>query len=193
MKGVNIFLADGFEEVEALATRDVLVRGGVDVKLVGINAAAFVVSSHKVKVGVDLTLEDIDTSMSAEASDVMIFPGGMPGSKNLGECRRLVEMMNEHYRQGGAVAAICAAPSFVLGQLDGMQSATFTCYDSCEDNLVEMGAKFVRRPAVTCGRIITGRGPGHSIDFGLAILRYLKGDAAADYVADGMILPISTE
>lgn len=203
MKDVNIFLADGFEEIEALAVRDVLVRGGVKVNLVSISDEYQVCSSHGVTVVADTMLEDClyygcgdlrvlspeEKKSPAGASDVMIFPGGMPGSRRLGECESLISAMNDHYREGGTVAAICAAPSFVLSQLEGIAGAEFTCYDGCEANLVEMGARFSPRPAVVCGRIITGRGPGHAIDFGLAILRALKGDGVADSVRDAMILP----
>lgn len=183
MKGVNIFLAEGFEDVEALATRDILVRGGVDVKLVAIGGEPFVVSAHGAAVGVDEMLCDIEDDGECSAADVMIFPGGLPGSKNLGECRELIGMMNRHYAAGGSVAAICAAPKFVLSQLDGIEKAQFTCYDGCEDTLVGKGASFLRKPSVTSGRIITGRGPGHAVDFGLAILSQIKGEKSAAKVA----------
>lgn len=188
MKGVNIFLANGFEDMEALGTRDVLVRGGVDVNLISITDEPFVVSSHGVTVGVDDMLCDIEPDGKCGPSDVMIFPGGMPGSKSLGECRRLIDLMNEHYAAGGSVAAICAAPKFVLGQLKGIENAEFTCFDGCEAPLIEMGAGFLRKPAVTCGRIITGRSAGYAIDFGLAILRHIKGEKAAADVAAALKL-----
>lgn len=186
-----MFLADGFEDIEALGTRDVLLRGGVEVTLVGINFEPFAISSHGLTVGVDDFLEDIldsDTCEGASEKDFMIFPGGMPGAKNLGECEALVTLMNKHYAQGGSVAAICAAPAQVLGHLDGIEKAEFTCYDGCESDLVARGAKFVRKPSVTCGRIITGRGPGHTMDFALAVLRAIKGPQAADAVASAMTL-----
>jgi len=188
MKGCYIFLADGFEEVEALATRDVLVRGGVDVKLVSVNDEPMVVSSHNVAVGVDMPLCELSDAGDTSSQDFMVFPGGMPGSKNLGNCDKLVAMMNDHYARGGSVAAICAAPAYVLGKLHGMEKATFTCYDGCEGPLLELGASFVRKSAVSCGRIVTGRGAGHSIDFGLEILKLIKGSEAAQKVSSGMIL-----
>lgn len=186
-----MFLADGFEDIEALGTRDILNRGGVDVITVSITDETEVTSAHGLTVLADTTLSEVlvDGNSAADSNDIMIFPGGMPGSKNLGECHELIAAMNGHYSQGGSVAAICAAPKFVLGQLDGIQDATFTCYDGCEDELVALGARFVKKPAVSCGRIITGRGPGHAIDFGIEILRMLRGEAAARSVASGAILP----
>ena len=120
----------------------------------------------------------------------MIFPGGMPGSKNLGECTKLIDAMNDHYQNGGSVAAICAAPKFVFGQLKGIEKAQFTCFDGCEEPLIAMRAQFLRKPAVTCGRIITGRGSGHSIDFGFAILKQIKGEESVAKVRGGMILQV---
>lgn len=192
MKGVYIFLAEGFEDIEALATRDVLLRGGVDVKTVGITDEPFVCSSRGLCVAVDMSLEELAATRpgcGTVKEDFLIFPGGLPGSRNLGECKDLIRIMNEHYLAGGSVAAICVAPSFVLGKLKGMENADFTCYDGCQDNLLDMGAHFHKRPYVKSGRIITGRGPGHSIDFALAVLKDVKGAAVADEVASGLTLP----
>ena len=97
MKGVNIFLADGFEDVEALATNDVLRRGGVRTRLISISGEPFVQSSHGVTVSAEEMLQDIDSDHDGTcAEDIMIFPGGMPGSTNLAQCGRLIEMMNAH-------------------------------------------------------------------------------------------------
>lgn len=183
MKGVCIFLADGFEDMEALGTRDVLKRGGVDVQLVGIGDEPFVVSSHGLMVGVDCMLEDVDDSYGAGPSDVMIFPGGMPGSKNLAACKPLVKMMKEHYEEGGTLAAICAAPGLVLGQLDDLSGCECTCFDGFEQYLKDKGASFVRRGAVTCGQVITGRSAGHAKEFGLEILKRIEGGDVAAKVA----------
>ena len=123
MKGVYIFLADGFEDIEALATRDVLKRGGVDVQTVSIGDDPFVVSSHGLMISADLFLEDLEDVPGASERDMMIFPGGMPGTKRLAECKTLIRMMNNHYADGGSVAAICAAPGLVLSQLKGMEDS----------------------------------------------------------------------
>jgi 4-methyl-5(b-hydroxyethyl)-thiazole monophosphate biosynthesis len=174
MKGINIFLADGFEDMEALSTCDVLRRAGLDVRLVSITDAPFVTSSHGVEIDADCILEELNlSSKGTESSDIMIFPGGMPGSKSLGGCKPLIKAMKEHYAAGGTVAAICAAPGLVFSQLGAMEGVEFTCFDGFEDPLVAQGAVFTPKPAVRCGRIITGRSAGHAVSFALEIVAAL--------------------
>ena len=191
MKGVYIFLAEGFEDIEALATCDVLRRGGVRVELVSATEEPFVVSSHRVAVGVEHTFDyfvlNVDKAGTDE-KDVMIFPGGMPGTRNLAGNDMLMEMMQEHYDAGGTVAAICAAPGLVLGQLDGIAGKRVTCFDGFEGILQEAGAKFEPRPAITDGRVITGRSAGHAIAFGLEILKKVKGEEKAAEVRHALML-----
>lgn len=189
MKGVNIFLADGFEDIEALATNDVLRRGGVKVNLVAISDDPFVVSSRGVTIGVEEFLPEMEISHAGtDHRDVMIFPGGMPGSKNLAACKPLIKAMKEHYAAGGTVAAICAAPGLVLGQLDDLSGVEFTCFDGFEDLLTAKGGKFVPKPAVTSGRIITGRSAAHSVSFGLEILSKISDEGNVAKVRHGMYL-----
>lgn len=188
MKGVYLFLADGFEDIEALGTRDILKRAGIDVQTVGITDDPFVVSSHGLMVGIDCHLDDLEETYGAGASDFMIFPGGMPGARNLGRCGKLISWMKEHYSEGGSLAAICAAPGLVLSQLDDLWGVDFTCYDGFEDPMVSKGAHFTPQPAVTCGSIITGRGPGHTKAFALEIVKKVKGEAVAAEVQYGMDL-----
>ena len=126
MKKAFIFLAEGFEDVEALATADVLRRGGVPTQQVSISDEPFVTSSHHVTVGADTTL---DAGIEIDDDDVIIFPGGMPGTRNLAACGPLMDFMKEHYAQGGPVAAICAAPGLVFGQIDNLKGVEFTCFD----------------------------------------------------------------
>lgn len=190
MKGVHIFLADGFEDVEALATNDVLRRGGVDTTLVSLTDDPIVESSHGVWVTAEAFLPELDTDHAGTtAEDVMIFPGGMPGSKNLAACSPLISLMREHYAAGGTVAAICAAPGLVLSQLEGVwNGAPFTCFDGFQDALIALGGVYTPAPAVRAGRIVTGRSAGHAVAFGLEILRGLQGDAVADKVRHAMYL-----
>ena len=177
MKGIKIFLADGFEDIEALAVCDVLRRGGLDPQLVSIEPGRLeITSSHGVKVCADTLLEDIDcTHGDTTEHDFMIFPGGMPGSKRLAACGELVSLMNAHYSAGGSVAAICAAPGLVLGQLDTDWSGKdFSCFEGFQDSLTVKGANYLTEPAVRCGRIITGRSAGHAPAFGLEILKAVR-------------------
>lgn len=191
MKGVNIFLADGFEDVEALATNDVLRRGGVATRLVALTDDPQVESSHGILVTADAFLPELDTRHEGTtADDVMIFPGGMPGSRHLAACTPLVRLMHEHYAAGGTVAAICAAPGLVLSQLgpDVLAGVDFTCFEGFQDALIAQGARYTPAPAVRSGRIVTGRSAGHAVAFGLEILRGLAGDAAADKVRHALYL-----
>lgn len=189
MKGINIFLADGFEDIEALATNDVLRRGGLKVNLVCIGDDPFVVSSHGVTFGAEAFLDDFDGNHSGtNHNDFMIFPGGMPGTKNLAACKPLIKAMKEHYAAGGSLAAICAAPGLVLSQLDLPEGFEFTCFDGFQQYLEARGASFVNAPAVRSGRIITGRSAGHAVAFGLEILRAVKGEEEAAKVRYSMLL-----
>ena len=187
MNKAYIFLADGFEDVEAIGTADALRRGGVDVEMVSISEDPFVTSSHGIGIGVDSTLE---MGIDIDKSDAMIFPGGMPGTKRLAACKPLVEAMKDHYEDGGLVAAICAAPGLVLGQLDSFEGVEFTCFDSFEEVPCSKGGKFVKKPAVTSGNLITGRSAGHAFAFGLEILKYMKGEEAAAKVEYSLMLTV---
>lgn len=191
MKGVYIFLANGFEEIEALATLDVLRRGGVDVKTVSVLYDKFVTSSHKTTVVADMTYGEFKAEVQLDGtdeSDVMIFPGGMPGTRNLAENGEIINFMRLHYAEGGAVAAICAAPGLVVSQLPSLQGKHFTCFDGFEDAPVARGGIYEQKPAVRDGNLITGRGAGCAVEFGLAILAHLKGEEAAAAVRHSLML-----
>ena len=191
MKGVYIFLANGFEEIEALATLDVLRRGGVDVKTVSVLYDKFVTGSHKTTVVADLTYGEFKAEVQLDGtdeSDVMIFPGGMPGTRNLAENGEIINFMRLLYAEGGAVAAICAAPGLVVSQLPSLQGKHFTCFDGFEDAPVARGGIYEQKPAVRDGNLITGRGAGCAVEFGLAILAHLKGEEAAAAVRHSLML-----
>ena len=191
MKGIYIFLADGFEISEALTTVDMLRRGGVNVKTVSIYDDRIVTSSNRIPVIADMAFGEFRASTSfgpCLKTDVMIFPGGMPGSSNLAAFGKLMDIMRQHYAEGGTLAAICAAPGVVLGQLPDLAGKKMTCYDGFEDSLTAKGAEYVKEGVVTDGNIITGRGPGWAVEFGLAILAHVKGDEVAAKVKAGLML-----
>ena len=196
MKGIHIFLSDGFEDMEALATRDILLRGGVPVVTVSISDDYLVESSHGLQVTADTSWRDLEVmEPGTDSSDMMIFPGGMPGSRNLAEHKELMEILEDHWSRGGTVAAICAAPGLVVSQLPGLSGRKFTCFDGFEDALIKAGAVYTPEstvtdttPAVPGGPLITGRGAGWAVEFGLAILSYLKGAEAAAKVKAGLML-----
>ena len=190
MKGVKIFLADGFEDMEAISTRDILVRGGVEVETVTLrDDDPFVTSSHGITVVADLDRNCFQEQGGASREDVMIFPGGMPGSRTLAEDKELMALMVQHYNAGGTVAAICAAPGLVASQLPGLAGKMFTCFEGFQESLEAQGAIYCPvKGCVVDGRLITGRGAGYAVEFGLAILEYLKGKAVADKVKAGVMV-----
>ena len=191
MKGTYIFLADGFEISEALTTVNMLRRGGVNVKTVSIYDDRIVTSSNRIPVIADMAFGEFRASTSfgpCLKTDVMIFPGGMPGSSNLAAFGKLMDIMQQHYAEGGTLAAICAAPSVVLGLLPGLEGKKMTCSDGFEDALTAKGVEYVKEGVVIDGNIITGRGPGWAVEFGLAILSHVKGQEIADKVKAGLML-----
>ena len=191
MKGTYVFLADGFEVSEALTTVNMLRRGGVNVKTVSIYDDRIVTSSNRIPVVADMAFGEFRASTTfgpCLPSDVMIFPGGMPGSANLAAFGKLMDILQDHYAQGGTVAAICAAPSVVLSLLPNIEGKKMTCYDGFEEVLIEKGVEYVKEGVVVDGNMITGRGPGWAVDFGLKILEHVKGQETANKVKAGLML-----
>ena len=165
---VYVFLADGFEEIEALAPVDILRRAAVDVKTVSINDTLNVTGSHGITVRADILLKDV-----CGDAQMLVLPGGMPGTLNLQKCALLCDMLK---KSEGFVAAICAAPS-VLGGLGILKGKKATCYPGFEDKLE--GAECVNEPVVVSGKTITSRGAGTAHLFGFTLLSLLKGDDEA--------------
>ena len=191
MKGTYVFLADGFEISEALTTVNMLRRGGINVKTVSIYDDRIVTSSNRIPVIADMAFGEFKASTTfgpCLPSDVMIFPGGMPGSANLAAFGKLMDIMQQHYAEGGTVAAICAAPSVVLTLLPDLNGKKMTRYDGFEEAITAKGAKYIKEGVVTDGNVITGRGPGWAVEFGLAILAHVKGQEIADKVKAGLML-----
>lgn len=190
-----IFLAEGFEITEAMAPADILVRGGVEHNIISIGKSITVTSAQNISVNADCTLEQFSLE-SIRKEDIMIFPGGMPGTSNLAACTPLMNTMLRHYKEGGTVAAICAAPGLVLSQLPLDETARtngnlhMTCYEGFEPALTAKGVTIIdqRQGVVADGNIITASGPGHAIAFGLKILEYIAGKETADTVAKGLML-----
>lgn len=182
MKKSYLFLAEGFEEMEALAVVDVLRRGDVEIATVAIGDNQKVVSSHGVMLVADLKWKEVKT----EDVECLIFPGGMPGALNLGNDKPLMELLQQHYDKGGWVAAICAAPAMVLGHLKAGRKLRLTTYPGFEKYLPE--AEVVADGVVVDGRVITGKGPGFAVKFGLTILEQIRSTEVARDVAAGMLL-----
>ena len=111
-----IFLAEGFEITEAMAPADILIRGGIELNIISIGSTHAVTSAQRISVNAESTLEEYPLD-DIRKEDIMIFPGGMPGTSNLAECAPLMNRMQRHFAEGGTVAAICAAPGLVLSML----------------------------------------------------------------------------
>lgn len=182
VKKSYLFLADGFEEIEALATVDMLRRAGMDVVTVSINPDNIVNGAHGVPVVADMLIADFD----ADDADWLILPGGLPGAVNLVECGRLVKILKTHKAKGGRFAAICASPAFVLGALGLLEGIKATCYPGCESKAP--GIEFTGNGVEVTPRVITGKGPGYTPAFSLAIIEATFGRDAAASVASEMLL-----
>ncbi|MDR3093441.1 MAG: DJ-1/PfpI family protein [Bacteroidales bacterium] len=182
MKKVFLFLAEGFEETEAVGTIDVLRRGGLSVTTVSINGTLTVTGSHGIPVTADAVFEKVDI----DRGDMLVLPGGQPGTSNLNAHKGLREQLKKYAAEGKKIAAICAAP-LVLGGLDLLQGKKATVYPGYESTL--KGAEYIKTPVVTDGNMITGRGPGFVFEFALAIVAELQGKAKAEEVAEGLLIP----
>ena len=181
MKEVFLFLAEGFEEIEAVATIDVIRRGEIKVTTVSISDDYVVNGAHDIPVKADRLFSETDFS----AGDLLVLPGGMPGAANLNKHTGLKDLLIAYAGSGKKIAAICAAP-LVLGGLGLLEGKNATAYPGFEATLT--GAQFLKTGVVIDGDIITGRGPGFAVDFGLAIVSQLSGQEKADEVARGMLI-----
>ncbi len=164
---IYLFLADGFEEIEALGVVDVLKRAGLQVVTVGVNKQKQQLGAHNIKVEADLLFEDADFSDGA----AFILPGGMPGSLNLTNHAGLRKLLQDKYLQGCVVCAVCAAP-MALSQAGLLKGKTFTMYPGMTSYLAE-GDVPTAKGVETDGNIITGKGPGLFFDFACAIAEKL--------------------
>ena len=166
MKGL-IVLADGFEDVEALAPRDLLVRAGVNMTTASINGGLSVMTSHGVKLFTDVLLEDV----RSEDYDFIILPGGGRGTQNLLRSDLLGSLLLEFNKQKKLISAICAAP-MVLAKAGLLHNKRFTCFKGCEEGL---DGVFTGEEVVKDDNIITGRSMLYSVPFGLMIIETLLG------------------
>ncbi|MBQ7219172.1 MAG: DJ-1/PfpI family protein [Ruminococcus sp.] len=174
-----VFLADGFEETEAIAPIDILRRAGIHVCTVGVGGD-MIRSSHNIYVNADINIERFEINEGIEG---VILPGGMPGVTNLYADERVLNAVRYCYDNDLFVCAICAAPSIPgrLGILDGKDA---TCFPGFEKDLE--GAKITGKHVTVDGKIITAKGAGCALEFGFAIVGEVRGKKAADNVAVSM-------
>lgn len=180
MAKIGIFMADGCEEIEGLATVDVIRRAGLEIDTISINGTTQVTGSHKISFTTDTRKEDADFA----SYDGIILPGGMPGTLNLKADGTVQQIIRQYAEEGKLCAAICAAPS-VLGEANLLSGKNATCHPGFEESLI--GATTFEHPVVVDGNFITSRGMGTAIPFGLEIVRYFLGDEAIANVCQGII------
>lgn len=173
-------LADGFEETEALAPVDLMRRCGFNVRLLTINQTVTVTSSHNITIAADDTINN-----GFGQYDLIMLPGGMPGTKNLFANQQLREELIKAYSENKWIAAICAAP-MILGQLGMLEGRKAICYPGFEQYLE--GAQLTNKQVVTDGNIITAIGAGAAFDFGLEIIKNLENIDAANKIAKSIML-----
>lgn len=175
---VAIFLADGFEEIEALGTLDLLRRAGIDAVTVSVTGNKEITGSHKIKVIADLTEKEADNEY-----DMVILPGGMPGTIGLENSSFVREMLIKQAKEERYIAAICAAPS-ILGKMGLLEGKEATCYPGFEKFLPSGKCD---KKVVRDGKIITSKGPGTFMLFAEEIIKTLKDKETAEKVLSGGI------
>lgn len=180
---VYVFFAEGFEEVEALTAVDVLRRAGVCVQMVGLNDK-MVMGAHGIAVGMDAQLSEL--SESAEAIQMLVLPGGMPGAEHLARSEALGRRFRSAEASGTVfLAAICAAP-IALSAYGVIKGKAVTCYPGMGAQLEN--AEVIDAAVVRDGMLITGRGPGAAMDFSLELVHALKGEDTARRLAGELLV-----
>lgn len=177
---VAVFFANGYEEIEALTVVDLTRRAGIETWMVSITGERKVTGSHGIEVSMDKTLEEVDFN----EVEMIVLPGGMPGTLNLEACELLMEKVREFDKAGKYISAICAAPT-VFGHLGLLKGKKACCYPGMEDGLE--GAEVTYDSIAVAEHILTSRGMGTAIDFGLQIIARFRGKDAADEMAKKIV------
>ena len=176
---VYVFFAEGFEEVEGLTAVDLVRRSGADLKTVSVMDNKRVTGSHGITIETDLLFDEIELP-----ADMLVLPGGMPGTKNLGAHEGLCRLLKRQYEEKGWLAAICAAPSVfaALGFLKDRKATSYPGAVTAQDC-----GTYLEEEVVTDDHIITSRGVGTAIPFALKLVEILKGTEKADQIAGSII------
>ena len=180
MSKIAIFFATGYEEIEALTVVDICRRLGLTIDMVSVTEESTVEGSHGIVVKMDKTFSQVDF----DSYDMLVLPGGMPGTKNLEACQPLMEQIDAFYQAGKYIGAICAAPSIFghRGILKGRKACSYPAFESHLE-----GAQVTAGPVEVDGNVVTSRGMGTAIDFGLAIGKLFCGQEKADALAAGIV------
>lgn len=177
-----IFLAEGFEEIEAITPIDVMRRAGMDVKTVSITDNRQVTGAHGITITADLTFKQADF----DGAEWLIMPGGLPGAENLHSFEALNDLIKVHAGKG-KLAAICASPAMVLAPTGVLEGKEATGYPGTEKGLKDGGAIVRDVPVMALDNIITGNGPASSLRFALAIVANSMGDHVAQEIGSAML------
>lgn len=177
---VYIILKPGFEEIEAISIGDILRRGEVECRYVS-DEALPVRGAHGICVTADMSIDDLH----AGAADMVVIPGGLGGVTGIEGCAKTLSAIREAALAGAALGAICAGPR-VFSKLDLLRGRRITCYPGMEAQMYGAAAD-TSKSTVIDGNMITGRAPGASIDFGLAVLEYLAGREKAEEIRGGLV------
>ena len=177
---IAVFFANGYEEIEALTVVDLTKRAGIETWMVSVTEEKEVTGSHGITVSMDKILKEVDF----EEVDMIVLPGGMPGTLNLEACEPLMEQVKEFDKKGKYISAICAAPT-IFGHLGLLKGKKACCYPSMEDGLV--GAEVTYESVAAADHILTSRGMGTAIDFGLQIIARFQGTEATDEMAKKIV------
>lgn len=180
MKKVYLFLAYGFEEVEALTAVDLLRRAGVEVITVSVSSNNAVTGAHSIPVVADIKLDE----SSFDDADAIVLPGGLPGVDHLKECDKLINIIKGCFEKGKYICAICAAPT-ILGEMGILKGRKATSYPGCESAL--LGADISEDKVCVDGNIITSRGVGTAIDFACEIIRTLVNEQKASEIRKSVL------
>ena len=183
MAKVLVPLANGFEELEAIAVVDVLRRGGVEVVTASIHDSAEVRGAHGVSVKADSLFADV----SDDAYDAIVLPGGGEGTENLKNSDALFRRLRRQDSEGRLICAICAAPTVLVEAGVIPPGVHVTCYPTCQ---MQLDRQWTPAPVVADGTIITGQAPGTALLFGLVVLQTLVGDKVAQKVARAMVTDV---
>lgn len=179
-KKVYIFLADGFEDIEGLTVVDLMRRTGIAITTVSIKNTKQITTSHGITMLTDTTFGETDFS----DADMLVLPGGQPGTTYLGDYEPLTDLVKNYYNNGGRIAAICAAPT-VFAKIGLLHGKKATAYPSCMDGLRD--AIRSEDKVVIDGNITTSRGLGTAVDFSLSLIAQLLGQEKADQIAESVV------
>lgn len=178
-----IFLAPGFEEIEALATVDAMRRAGMKIVEVSVTDTKHVTGATGQTVVADSLLTDIDPT----DAEWIIIPGGQPGADNLHSSQKVNEIIKNQYERGGKIAAICAGPAVVVAPTGILKGKKSTCYPGLGNMIESEGGTYVKEPVVIDGNIITSEGPGTTLMFAKAIISASVGKEKADETLSSML------